>query len=63
MSRASLGEAGTPALAARLHSITGGNPFFLGELIRGVDADELARWGDREGAQIRPGASPKRSGR
>jgi eukaryotic-like serine/threonine-protein kinase len=40
-----LGEAGTPALAARLHSITGGNPFFLGELVRGVDADELASWG------------------
>src|SRR5262249_28056792 len=28
----------------RLHSITGGNPFFLGELIRAVDADELSRW-------------------
>ena len=37
-----VGEAGTPLLATRLHSITGGNPFFLGELIRAADADELA---------------------
>jgi tetratricopeptide (TPR) repeat protein len=35
-----LGDAGTIALAARLHSITGGNPFFLGELVRGVEADD-----------------------
>ncbi len=32
----------TAVLATRLHSITGGNPFFLGELIRAADADELA---------------------
>jgi type II secretory pathway predicted ATPase ExeA len=36
-----VGEAVAPALAARLHSVTGGNPFFLGELIRAVDAAEL----------------------
>ena len=39
-----VGEEGTPSLATRLHSITGGNPFFLGELIRAVDADELSGW-------------------
>lgn len=39
-----VGEDGTPSLATRLHSITGGNPFFLGELIRAVDADDLATW-------------------
>ncbi len=39
-----VGESATPSLAVRLHSITGGNPFFLGELIRAVDADELSGW-------------------
>ena len=39
-----VGEDVTPSLVTRLHSITGGNPFFLGELIRAVDADELAKW-------------------
>ena len=45
-----LGGSATPALAERLHSLTGGNPFFLGELVRGVDVDELIRWGDSERA-------------
>lgn len=31
-----------PQLAERLRSITGGNPFFLGELIRAADAADLA---------------------
>jgi AAA ATPase domain len=35
-----LGDTATPTLAARLHSITGGNPFFLGELVRGVETDD-----------------------
>lgn len=39
-----VGESRTSLLAERLHSITGGNPFFLGELIRSVDADQLADW-------------------
>ena len=39
-----VGEYGDTVLATRLHSITGGNPFFLGELMRAVDADELAQW-------------------
>ena len=39
-----VGGDGAPSLATRLHSITGGNPFFLGELIRAVDADDLAKW-------------------
>lgn len=46
-----LGEATTPALVTRLHSLTGGNPFFLGELVRGVDVDELTRWGGSEPAE------------
>ncbi|HEY7692073.1 MAG TPA: AAA family ATPase [Gaiellaceae bacterium] len=41
-----VGEPRTRLLAERLHSITGGNPFFLGELIRAVDADQLTDWVD-----------------
>ena len=37
-------DAARPRSPTRLHSITGGNPFFLGELIRAVDADELGEW-------------------
>jgi len=43
-----LGEAATPALVTRLHSLTAGNPFFLGQLVRGVELDELIRWGGGE---------------
>ena len=35
------GEEPAPAAAERLHTLTGGNPFFLGEVVRLVAADDL----------------------
>lgn len=39
-----VGEAVTRSLVARLHTITGGNPFFLGEVVRGIAAEQLGGW-------------------
>lgn len=41
-----VGDSAAGALAPRLSAITAGNPFFLGELLRGVAADQLV--GDGE---------------
>jgi predicted ATPase len=41
------GQAASRSLAARLHALTGGNPFFLGEVVRAVARDGLPEGGRR----------------
>jgi hypothetical protein len=46
--RRAVGEADTHGLAGRLHEITGGNPFFLGEVLRGITVEQLSAWASED---------------
>ena len=52
------GQETSRSAAARLHVLTGGNPFFLGEVLRLVEPEGLTR----RGLPIRCGRSRRRSG-